>query len=110
MALLSVLNGILARFQNWALASAVVAMPVSPMPPARASGEMRRKGTEVVTTLRGSGDWAIAPAASSDPKVRPRKYLCNIYCWIKDVSQLAAYHDLFLVYFVVRYDDEGIDA
>ena len=43
-----VANGSLARFQYWEFASGEVAMPTSPIAPARASGEMRRKGTAVV--------------------------------------------------------------
>jgi hypothetical protein len=34
--------------------SGEVATPISPIPPERASGEIRRKGTAVVTTLIGS--------------------------------------------------------
>jgi hypothetical protein len=47
-------KGVLARFQKPALASALVAMPASPIPPARASGEILKKGTAVVTMFIGS--------------------------------------------------------
>jgi hypothetical protein len=41
----------LARFQKAALASGVVAIDISPIPPARASGEIRKNGTAVDTIL-----------------------------------------------------------
>src|SRR3954468_16563832 len=44
-------KGVLARFQKAEFASGVVAIPTSPIPPARASGEILKKGTDVVTTL-----------------------------------------------------------
>jgi hypothetical protein len=47
-------NGIFARFQNAELASGIVAIDRSPIPPARASGEMRKKGTAVLTILMES--------------------------------------------------------
>jgi hypothetical protein len=43
-------------------------MDRSPIPPERASGEMRRKGTAVVTTLIGSISWALR-----DCSLIPRK-------------------------------------
>jgi len=46
-----VLKVVFARFQKEELASGEVAIPKSPIPPARASGEIRRNGTAVVTTL-----------------------------------------------------------
>ncbi len=51
MAELLFAKGILERFQNMELASGRVAMPTSPIPPERASGEILKKGTAVVTTL-----------------------------------------------------------
>jgi hypothetical protein len=50
-----------------------VATPSSPIPPERASGEIRRKGTAVVTTLIGSAVWAFTaedrPQKSTKPAV-----------------------------------------
>ena len=48
---LLVLKGVFAKFQNAELASAEVAIPTSPIPPLRASGDILKKGTAVVTTL-----------------------------------------------------------
>src|SRR5688572_27786529 len=45
------LKATLPIFQKPALASGDVATPRSPIPPARASGEIRRKGTAEVTTF-----------------------------------------------------------
>src|SRR5436190_17686024 len=53
------LKGTFARFQKDELASGEVATARSPIPAARASGEMRKKGTAVVTTLIGSTLWAL---------------------------------------------------
>jgi hypothetical protein len=50
---------VFARFQKAAFASAGVATPASPIPPARASGEILKKGTAVVTTLIVSADCAL---------------------------------------------------
>jgi hypothetical protein len=59
-------------FQKPAYTSGEVAMPTSPMPPERASGEIRRKGTAVVTTLILS-TWAfvadVKPQKSRIPAV-----------------------------------------
>jgi hypothetical protein len=55
------LKATLATFQIPAYASGEVATPISPIPPERASGEIRRKGTAEVTTLIGS-DWAFTLA------------------------------------------------
>src|SRR5215210_4570639 len=44
-------KGALARFQKDALASGLVAIPTSPIPPARASGEILKNGTAEVTTF-----------------------------------------------------------
>src|SRR6185436_2252129 len=60
---LFVLKGTFARFQNDELASGVVAIARSPIPAARASGEMRKNGTAVVTTLIGSTVWVLAVSA-----------------------------------------------
>ena len=53
------LNGTLPRLKYEELASEEVARERSPIPPARASGEIRKKGTAVVTTFIGSAFWAI---------------------------------------------------
>jgi hypothetical protein len=52
------LNATLPAFHNPAYWSGEVAKPISPIPPERASGEIRRKGTAVVTTLIGV-TWAF---------------------------------------------------
>src|SRR5687767_1601028 len=66
-------KGVFARFQIGAIASGDVATPKSPIPPARASGEIRKKGTAVVTTLIGCvWFWAftdIAPTNRNIPTV-----------------------------------------
>src|SRR5687767_10782217 len=47
-------------FQNPLEASGLVATPISPIPPERASGEIRKKGTAVVTTLISPAEfWAF---------------------------------------------------
>jgi hypothetical protein len=61
-----VANGIFAWFQNDAFASAEVAIPKSPIPPARASGDIRNMGTAVVTTLM---DWVCWASAGKDKQV-----------------------------------------
>lgn len=53
------LNGTLARFQKDEFASGEVANAKSPMPAARASAEIRKKGTAVVTTFIGSTSWDL---------------------------------------------------
>ena len=54
-------------------ASGEVATPISPIPPERASGEIRRNGTAVVTTLIEGAVWAFTvddnPQKSSSPAV-----------------------------------------
>jgi hypothetical protein len=50
-------KAVLAKFQKGAFASGLVAMAASPIPPARASGDIRKKGTAVETILIESA-WA----------------------------------------------------
>ena len=56
---LEVLNGTFARFQKDAFASGEVANARSPIPAARASGDILKKGTAVVTTLIDPSLWAM---------------------------------------------------
>ncbi len=51
MADLLTAKGILAWFQKDEFASGAVAIPTSPIPPERASGEILKKGTADVTTF-----------------------------------------------------------
>ena len=54
------LNGVFAKLLNIEFASGEVAIPTSPIPPARASGVTRKNGTAEVTTLIGFVVWALA--------------------------------------------------
>ena len=79
-------NGVLAIFQNPELPSGAVAMPASPIPPLRASGEIRKNGTAEVTTLMGSAlfwAWvAVIEPPSNITKAVSFKVACfmRLYC------------------------------
>jgi hypothetical protein len=60
-------------FQNVEFPSGVVATPKSPIPPALASGLIRKKGTAVVTTLMVGCAEATTAAKSETPKKALRK-------------------------------------
>src|SRR5687768_13724449 len=61
---LFVLKGTFARFQSVEFASGDVATAKSPIPPVRASGAIRKKGTAVVTTFIDCVFWDLMVSAS----------------------------------------------
>jgi hypothetical protein len=77
-------NGTLARFQKTEFASGEVASPRSPIPPDLASGEIRRNGTAVVTTLIGSGCvvWAFTALIPAIRKTTISS--CKVFLFIFD--------------------------
>src|SRR6185503_14762799 len=84
------LNATLPMFQKPALASGEVATPISPIPPERASGEIRKKGTAVVTTLILSTPWACTvddkPQIKRIPAVNFKAVDLIRNCLIMDVN------------------------
>ena len=78
MLILSFAKGVLAKFQKPELASAAVAIPTSPIPPARASGEILKNGTAEVTTLIGSdcAFVAVADPANNITRAASLKVVC----------------------------------
>jgi hypothetical protein len=85
-----------------------VEMPISPMPPARASGEILKKGTAVVTIFILSASWARAftdiPTSS-----RPARHILLNECVIRNCILLkmnneVVFFSIFkLVYVVNKY-------
>ena len=82
--------------KNPEFASGDVATERSPIPPVLASGEMRKKGTAVVTTFNFS-DCAEAVTANSDKRKIPEQsfiavdLISKILIWCANIAALKVY-------------------